>query len=29
MGFKCPDKGMLTKPIFITAPCLFLFSDLR
>jgi hypothetical protein len=20
MGFKCPDKGMLTKPIFIVAP---------
>ena len=21
MGFRCPDKGMLTKPIFIVAPC--------
>src|SRR5258708_22489629 len=20
MGFKCPDRGMLTKPIFIAAP---------
>jgi hypothetical protein len=20
MGFKCPDKGMLTNPIFIVAP---------
>jgi hypothetical protein len=21
MGFKCPDKGILTKPIFIANPC--------
>jgi hypothetical protein len=24
MGFKCPDKGILAKPIFTVAPCISL-----